>query len=375
LNSRRPFFVFGALYPRVTGGMEIFNYYFVRHWLEQEQRPLLYWTENSVAGLERHHVLNRARKPIRFFHPVDLFSSIWRNRKQISFVYMGYARTSWSIPFFSALIFRLMGIPYVVTIHSGGDPGWKFPQPYRYYFRHARAVVGVSESICKDYAAAVPGLKPVEIPPLIPFQTSRQPKAALKMAYGIPEADQVLLFVGSLKGLKNPDTVLEAFDKWVTVHPEGNLTLFFAGSGELKTLLEQKASAPGLSGKVKFGGNINREAVPDLYRMADVYCIASDYEGTSLSLLEALYNGLPVLAADSPGLNRMIQHENQGLLFRTRDADSLSEQLDRLLSDKELCKTLGARARVSYEKSYSYSSMIDQYKNLFQSIDPEGKWS
>lgn len=374
MKQRKPLFVFGALYPRVTGGMEIFNYYFVRHWLQQEQRPLFYWSENAVTGAEAPHLLNSARRPIRFFYPVDLFSTIWRNRKQISFVYMGYARTSWSIPFFSALIFKLMGIPYAVTIHSGGNPGWKFREPYRYYFRHARAVVGVSTAICKDYAEAVPGLQLVHIPPLIPFENAALPKDDLKKAYAIPDTHQVLLFVGSLKGLKNPDIVLEGFRIWLAEHRETPMTLFFAGAGELKESLEQKAVETGITDHVKFGGNVKREEVPALYRMADYYCIASDYEGTSLSLLEAMYNGLPVLAADSPGINRMVHHEQEGLLFRAKDPAAFAEQLQRLVADKNLCQLLGSQAKNAYEAQYSYDSMITAYKNLFQSIDPEGKW-
>ena len=46
--------------------------------------------------------------------------------------------------------------------------------------------------------------------------------------------------------------------------------------------------------------------IPDYYKTADFYIISSDYEGTSLSLLEAMFNKLAIIASDAPGINRML---------------------------------------------------------------------
>lgn len=366
-KTAKGFFVFGALYPKVTGGMEIFNYYFLRHFLRQGS-DLLYWTENAVSGYESRQVQNRSLWPVSLFYPVELFFAILRNRRKISFVYTGYARTSWIIPFTSSLIFRLFRLPYIVTIHSGGSPGWKFAYPFRTYFRHAYAVIGVSESICHDYGREVPGKEIRFIPPLIPLEKSAIAASDVKSEFSIPSDHRVLLYAGSLKGMKNPDKVLEGFREFVQRNPEAKLSLFFAGSGEMEQRLRDYVKQHDLSGRVILAGGLPREKMPELYTMASYYCISSDWEGTSLSLLEAMFNRLAIVGADSPGINKMLVHGRTALLYPVKDTGAFCRQLEILYNDDELAGSLASAAEREYHARYSYDKMINEYENLFRAI-------
>lgn len=366
LTGKNGLFLLGTLYPDVTGGMEIFNYYFLKHWLGTLKKPIKYWTTNGLQHFEQNHIIVHKIKPVRLTYPLQLFWTLLKYNKQIDFVYTGYARQPWILPYAYALLFRLFRKPYIVTIHSGGAPIWKPAFPYRYYFRHAHTLVGVSHAICHDYSELVDGREIVFIPPLVPFQKSTKLKSQLKNEFSFPLSGKVLLFVGSLKEMKNPDIILKAFVLLGKEFLERNkLKLILVGTGEFQQDLKKFVINNKLSEFVHFAGWVSRESVPDYYRMADLYIISSDYEGTSLSLLEAMYNKLPIIGADSPGINKMLQSNSNALLYPVRDIEKLAECIKILTGDSLIAERLAGQAEQDYNQRYSYESMIEKYEKLF----------
>ena len=76
--------------------------------------------------------------------------------------------------------------------------------------------------------------------------------------------------------------------------------LAIAGDGDLRPQLDAVIQDYGLADRVTFLGNVPRDQIPDLLRAADVFVQPSLFEGQSNSLIEALHEGLPVLASDIP---------------------------------------------------------------------------
>jgi glycosyltransferase involved in cell wall biosynthesis len=130
---------------------------------------------------------------------------------------------------------------------------------------------------------------------------------------------------------------------------------------ELKSFAAEK----NLHGSVFFPGMISREKIPDYFAMADYYIIASDYEGTSVSLLEAMFNKLPIIAADSPGLHDMLQHNQNALLYPAHDIEGLANCIVNMTQDNLLAQHLAEKANKDFIEKYSYSLMIEKYQELF----------
>lgn len=82
--------------------------------------------------------------------------------------------------------------------------------------------------------------------------------------------------------------------------------------------------------------------IPERYRAADVFAIATHYEGFCIPVLEAMATGLPIVASDVPSIREILG--DAGLLVPTR-ADAFRDAISRLLSDAPLRAELGARAR------------------------------
>jgi glycosyltransferase involved in cell wall biosynthesis len=279
---------------------------------------------------------------------------------------MSYARTPWVLPFFYATIFRLFKKPYFITIHSGGTPVWKPAFVYKYFFRNAKALVGVSRSICEEYSSHLSGMKIHFIPPLIPFRHAEKTKDQLKAGFGLSPDSKVLLYVGSLKGMKNPDKVLKAFR---LLKEKGRLDqelkLFLVGGGEMMDELKSFTKENNLTGNVYFPGLVRRELIPDFFALADYYIISSDYEGTSISLLEAMFNKLPIIGANSPGITEILQANQNALLYSAHDIERLAECILRISTDRLIANTLAERANKDFLEKYSYSKMIEKYEELF----------
>jgi 1,2-diacylglycerol 3-alpha-glucosyltransferase len=137
-------------------------------------------------------------------------------------------------------------------------------------------------------------------------------KKLLRKKFGIPEDDIVLLSVGRLTPAKQPHTMIEVFS-----HLEkelGDVTLCIAGKGEMFEETKDLAKGMGLC-KVLFLGYVDHDQdLPDLYACADYYIMTSKYEGTPLTLLEAMASGLPCIVSDIPNLAGMVQDAGCGVV-------------------------------------------------------------
>ena len=358
-------YVLGTMYPEAVGGMEIFNYYFLKYQLDNLKKNDYYWATNGLAGHEKNHLKVHVVRPISIFYPLQLFGALLKHGSNIGYVYTGYARQPWVIPFFYAMLFRLFRKPYIVTIHSGGKPIWKPGFPYRYYFKNADALIGVSETICKEYSDLLSGKRVQFIPPLIPFRHAEKSRDQLKSEFGLSPENKVLLFVGTLKAMKNPDKVLQAFSRLIERNQTNNLKIIMVGGGEMLEDLRAWTKEKKLNEHIFLPGLIKRESIPDFFGMADGYIISSDFEGTSVSLLEAMFNKLPIIAADSPGLNEILQSNENALLYPAHDIERLAQCMVKITGDSELASRLAEKGNKDFIEKYSYNIMIKKYDELF----------
>lgn len=367
--KQKGLYLFGSIYPRVTGGMEIFNFYFVRNQLQQDPDQVIYASLNGVQDFERQHIPLKLIRPTRLFMPLQLFVMLFRLRKEVKYIYTGFSRESWVIPFFSALVFKLYGLRYIVTIHSGGKPDYTHFWPLRFYFRNAFEVVGVSRQICEDYACFRPG-RPIHfIPPMIPFTKAATDPLVLRERYGFEAGDRIILFAGTLKPMKNPDKALKALRNIGTVAlKRQRIKLLIAGQGELLPQLKQYAAAHGLEPFVTFAGLVSREQMADLYALANYYLIASDYEGMSLSLLEALFNRLPVIASRVDGIKDFLKDRESALLYPVNDHLALARCILELVEKETMAGQLGHKGYELYQGNYSFDEIIRNYSKLFKSV-------
>jgi glycosyltransferase involved in cell wall biosynthesis len=161
--------------------------------------------------------------------------------------------------------------------------------------------------------------------------------AALSMFHPGPPVDDVfrVVFTGGTALRKSVPYLLEAWEKLAL--PNAELLLVGRIWPEMKPILAR------YEGLFRAVGGLPRPEVARLLRTSSVFAFSSLEEGLSLSLLEALASGLPVVATDASGVEDVLDEGCEGLLVRPRDVDGLAAALERLYREPDLRRHMAQR--------------------------------
>ena len=138
-----------------------------------------------------------------------------------------------------------------------------------------------------------------------------QADESLRRAYALPSGRPLILSVGRLSPEKRADVLIEA-----VAARGGDAVLALAGSGPDQERLRALAARLGVSDRVRFLGFVPGADLPGLYRLADVFAIASEAELQSLVTMEAMASGLPVVAVNAGALGELVHPGENGFLTR-----------------------------------------------------------
>lgn len=167
--------------------------------------------------------------------------------------------------------------------------------------------------------------------------------------------DRIILAVGRLHPIKNQALLISAFKAISDKYADWSLVI--AGEGTERENLELLIRTLELTGRVKLVGQISN--IDELYQRSTIYVITSVSEGTPNTLLEAMSHGLPAIVPNNlPGALAYVKHLSSGYVFNANEIGSLSNGLDHLISQPQLCKKLGMQARISIS-SFSLESVSD----------------
>jgi glycosyltransferase involved in cell wall biosynthesis len=151
---------------------------------------------------------------------------------------------------------------------------------------------------------------------------------------------------------------------------EHNVQIILVGDGPTRPRIERLAEQLGISDRVKFFGW--RDDVHEILASANIYVLASNWEGLPICLLEAMRAGLPIVASDVGGVREVIVDGETGFLVDRGDGAMLRDKLQRLLSDPELRNKMGKAGRKRYLEHFTVERMLDQtlqvYENTIKKI-------
>ncbi len=203
----------------------------------------------------------------------------------------------------------------------------------------------------------------ISLPPVVPGASER---AAARSALGLSPGTMAVGWSGRMAPVKNLDLLLRSFAGLVQHVPESNLVLF--GDGPEAAALDARAAELGISGRVLRAGV--RLDLPKLLPALDAYACSSHYEGLSLSVLEAMAAGIPVVATAVGGNPELLGSGDSGLLVPPGDADAMEAALRILAEDGGLRRRMGECARQRIVENFSIDRMIDDYLLCYRSIVP-----
>jgi glycosyltransferase involved in cell wall biosynthesis len=135
------------------------------------------------------------------------------------------------------------------------------------------------------------------------------------------------------------------------------------GDGESRQELEQLSQTLGLADTVTFHG-ASSDPRPYL-ASARVFLQSSISEGISLTLLEAMASGLPIVATDVGGNREVVDHGRTGYLVPAQDPQALADAAIRVLANPAEAAAMSAAARLRAEERFDLDRMVDEYEALY----------
>ena len=144
-----------------------------------------------------------------------------------------------------------------------------------------------------------------------------------------PRTENRIAIVGRLTTEKQVDVTLRAVAK---LDPALNVQVDIVGGGDQRNKLEALTAELGLTDRVHFLGRTSDEDLRAMYAKASVYVIASIAELQSISTMEAMASGLPVVAADAMALPHLVHDGENGYLFPAEDVDAAADRITKVLT-------------------------------------------
>ena len=109
-----------------------------------------------------------------------------------------------------------------------------------------------------------------------------------------------------------------------------------------------------------------RQDVPRLLAAMDIYVQPSINEGFSLSILEAMAAGKPVIATDVGGTSEVVTDGRMGILIPPRSSSAIGTAIVDLLDHPEKRSTLAQAARSHVAREFGVQQMVDAYQQLYE---------
>jgi len=189
--------------------------------------------------------------------------------------------------------------------------------------------------------------------------------AAFRRRYGIDAGREVLLYVGRVAHEKNIGFLLRMLDDLRRFRP--GVLLVIAGEGPALEAVQQETAQLGLLHNVLFIGYLDRATeLNDCYAAADIFVFSSLTETQGLVLLEAMAQGVPVVAVAEMG-TKSILCEGVGAHIAPHDASGFSCKVRNLLADGRQRIELGALGR-EYARQWSAASMTERMLAFYRQV-------
>jgi len=235
----------------------------------------------------------------------------------------------------------------------------------KWAFRKGVAAVTIAKKVSTSFQRTYGFAEAAMIPNGIDvdrYAAPSVPREAWRWAAGIAQDEFTYLSVARFSEQKDHETLLRAFAQGPANIPGTRLLL--AGDGELRGRLEGRVEQLGLTGKVTFLGR--RTDIPETLAAADVFVLASRWEGNPLSVMEAMAAGRPVVATTVGAIPELVRHGVDGLLSRPGDAAALAKSMGtmRLIKAASL-RALGCSAAARARDRFGLQVMTRAYANLY----------
>lgn len=238
-------------------------------------------------------------------------------------------------------------------------------------YRRTRAIITVDTRI-KHYVKKEAGIDGTAIRNFInveSFKPEKEQKADYRAKHGVDVAAPVFFVPRRLT--KKNGVVYPIMSLPAVLEKYPNAQLIYAGTGEAMDEMKRLIAEHGIEKNVTLLGAVEHRVIREYYALADVVLVPSVYsagveEATSISALEAMGSGSPLIACAVGGLKEIVDHEVDGLLVEEKNVEQLSAAMIDLLDNPAKGEQYAAAARKKIEDQYSHLAAAEKYEAIYK---------
>lgn len=177
--------------------------------------------------------------------------------------------------------------------------------------------------------------------------------------------------IGRVRPEKGTDVFVRTMIKTLPKYPTA-VALVIGRAGDkhraFKDGLQAEVAAAGLSGRIKFLGEVSADKMPAILRAISLLVPLPRYEGYGLTPLEGMASGVPFVASDTGYFRRFLGDGNYGTIVRTEDIDTASAAVDRWLNNPEALAIAGIAAAKAAREHFSVETEAAGIRGVYDAL-------
>lgn len=313
----------------------------------------------DLFSATEHPVIWASGSTNRYRRLVEIPLTVIRHRRRIDLVHLSvYGVRSFVVEDAASFVCKILGIPLVMTLHSGRLPAFMERRPnwVKRVLRRADRLSAPSHHLVE--VAAQYGFQVQMIPNILNLddyqyrqRTSVQPK---------------LFWMRSFGHLYYPEMAVYVLKNLLQDYPEARLVM----GGQDRGLMESTralAVSEGVGNRAEIWGFIDKAGKTRANEACDIYINTNQVDNMPVGVLEAGAMGMPVVATNVGGIPYLLTHEQTGLLVPTEDIEAMANAIRRLVQTPELAAHLSANGRLLAERS-SWTQIRPVWEAVYQEV-------
>jgi N-acetyl-alpha-D-glucosaminyl L-malate synthase BshA len=177
-----------------------------------------------------------------------------------------------------------------------------------------------------------------------------------------PAGEKIILHASNFRKIKRIADVIRIFD---VIRKDIPAKLLLVGDGPERPMAEELCRELGICEDARFVGK--QQDMEEIYAIADLFLLPSEYESFGLSALEAMAAGTPVIATNAGGLPEIVNHGVNGFLGSIGDVKSMGDFGKIILGDAEVHKSFKFAAREQALK-FDIENIVPLYESLYLKV-------
>ena len=177
----------------------------------------------------------------------------------------------------------------------------------------------------------------------------------------------IIISTRSWENIYGIETLLKAF-RIITL-AEPNVRIIMLGGGSLSGIIDKHIAKYEMDRIINRPGVVENSGLAEYFKCADIYISCSLTDGSSISLLEAMASGLPVVVSDIPGNREWVSDGVNGFLAETGSGEAFAAGVRKLLAMSENERSeMGLRNQKLAEDRADWDKNFNKLMDLYQSF-------